>query len=213
MKQKDTLANPKSLLCKGLTALKSIKLLYQEVNKTNEIIVLLKQKWQKRELPLTELEIKNAFAKINELTILVKLRSFQFRLLHASTVTNIHLKHYGIKSHRYCSFCEIHDETLRHLFFDCEVTQEIWEWFKTHVLEDVTFKSVLLSNMGVTILNVLSLIAKHYIYVSKCENKRPRIQGFKEYVKYYIKLEKEVAKMKDKQKVHEEKWKYINEFI
>ena len=43
---------------------------------------------------------------ITKITICVKLRSFQYRLLFSALITNIHLFYYGIKETQLCTFCE-----------------------------------------------------------------------------------------------------------
>ena len=90
---------------------------------------------------ITDEELKSSFNNINSLILLVKLCSFQFRLLHASTVTNIQLKHYGIVNHNQCTFCEGYKETLWHLLYDCELVMDIRAWFESQTT-DVNFKQI-----------------------------------------------------------------------
>ena len=49
----------------------------------------------------------------------VKLRYFQFQILHRTLVTNRKLKLWKIKESELCSFCELEVESIDHLLYDC----------------------------------------------------------------------------------------------
>ena len=200
-----------------ITLLQTIKLaskptskIYQQIN-TNKLG--LEHVWSKQKVVLTFDELLNAVKEVNALTIAVKLRSFQFRMLHAAVITNVQLKHFKIKDTNLCTFCNFTKETTEHLFHTCEYVSQIWEWFTNHVNKPITFKDVLLSSMGVKILNTLSLLAKHYIYTSRCNGEKPNLERCFNYFKRYQLIEQEVAKNKGKIAAHEEKWRFINEYI
>ena len=57
-------------------------------------------------LNITSEDLVKVINNINKITICVKLRSFQYKLLMLATVTNIDLKRYGIKESELCTFCE-----------------------------------------------------------------------------------------------------------
>ena len=64
---------------------------------------------------------------INAITICVKLRSFQYRLILPALITNIQLKIYGIKENDLCSFRGVNRETIVHILFECPKVKVIWK--------------------------------------------------------------------------------------
>ena len=71
-------------------------------------------------------EFGKEHVSIYSLTNVPKYRSFQYRLMQRGIVTNIHLYKWGIKPSENCSLCSKEKETLTHLFFHCQVSQELW---------------------------------------------------------------------------------------
>ena len=79
-----------------------------------------------------------------------KLREFQYRLLHNATITNIQLKNWKLKTSYLCSFCNEEPETKS--------------------------EQILGINNHLPINNLYNHICttvKHYIYVCRCDAKRP----------------------------------------
>ena len=75
--------------------------------------------------------------------------------------------------------------------------------------EDLTFKMRLMSKTGFPILDSLSVMAKYYIYTSKCKEKIPDKQGFINMVDSCKKLEEQIAIESNKLAKHEKKWRGI----
>ena len=59
-------------------------------------------------------------------------------------------------------------------------------------------------------INALSLIVKHYIYVTRCAQKIPTVENCERYVKDMINLERNVAISKGKLEAHNIKWRDLN---
>ena len=80
--------------------------------------------WSVRfQLTLSYVQFIQLFSEMRKITNSSKLRSFQFRLLHLSIVTNVQLKKWKILDSDICTFCKNYSETLEHLFFHCENAQ------------------------------------------------------------------------------------------
>lgn len=55
--------------------------------------------------------------------------SFQYRLLNYVLFTNTKLLKIGLLLTDQCTFCNVNEETLYHLFFECSHMQAFWECF------------------------------------------------------------------------------------
>jgi len=53
-------------------------------------------------------------------TLESKLKSFQIKLNHRAVVINVQLHGFGLVDSNLCIFCNLHPETLVHLFFSCD---------------------------------------------------------------------------------------------
>ena len=129
-------------------------------------------------------------------------------MLLGSVITNVQLKHFGIKTTNKCTFCEQSVETLYHLFWDCIKIQGIWQWFISETDSELSFENVLLSNSNLTqkINNTLLLVAKHYIYHTKCANETINVKTFLNYCIEIKNLEEKVPYNKNNQNTHNTKW-------
>ena len=184
--------------------------LYNDIlQKDTGIFVSLANNWEKAGLQVSEEELKTANGKINKLTIAVKLRAFQFRLLHKAIVTNIYLKHCKIKETDLCTFCNNHRETVQHLMFECTYVKELITWTFKYGTERKTYKNWILSNLGTKLGDTISLIVKHYLYATRCSQEKPSLSSAKNYIKNIKELEKYVAISKNKYPSHLKKWHFI----
>ena len=67
------------------------------------------------------------------------LRFFQYKILHNILFLNKKLHLFGITNSPLCSYCNTYDETLIHLFCDCNSTKYLWLQLNRHFLSDLTF--------------------------------------------------------------------------
>ena len=87
------------------------------------------QKWAKEGedyINFEEDEILALVCNIYKITNYVKARSFQYRFLMKSLITNVHLAKFKIKSFNLCTLCNASKETLRHLFAECVIIKRFW---------------------------------------------------------------------------------------
>ena len=116
-------------------------------------------------------------------------------------------------------FCEDELETLVHLFLQCSLTKQFWQnvlnWINTHPGHDNVELSenmlLGLANCKTVTLNLLILIARYYIFLSKTRKEKPNLTAYKEGVKYFYYIKKEISFQQGKRveflKIH-----YFNTF-
>ena len=199
-----------SILSKTKKTPKIASYLYSVLNSRSTMIEDILQRWAKMGIYFQEENFRNAFQKINTLTNSVKARAFQYRLLTGSLVSNVHLKHYGIKDSDNCTFgCE-ERETLVHLFWQCLHIAPLIKWLSAKHTQEIKFEDFIISNFETEAINSLSLLMKNYIYITRCQENVPTIEAFKQFAIQSKKLEEIVAKSKKRLFVHERKWMVID---
>ena len=123
-------------------------------------------------------------------TIEVKMRLFQFKMLHNILYTNDRLYKMKIVNSEMCTFCDSALETPVHLFFDCNVTTKLRHEFVDKIgkefnakFEDFTRKRVMIGFIkdwkgpNRMLLNHLIMLFKRYIYTQKCKNTDLSLHG------------------------------------
>lgn len=71
-------------------------------------------------------EWENLCTRMKHITGITNFRLFQYKILQKALVTNIKLNIYKIKDSTSCTFCSQHPESLIHLFWECELVQNLW---------------------------------------------------------------------------------------
>ena len=107
-----------------------------------------------------------------------KLQDFQYKLIHRILITNSFLYKYGFKETELCTFCTETNESLVHIFWECNYVRNFWlalgNFLKIcGVSLPLNAKDIILgltehSSTKGTINNVL-IILKYYIYVYRCK--------------------------------------------
>ena len=158
---------------------------------------------------LTLDEMKGCIQKINTITIYVKLRSFQYRLLMTAVITNIHLQKYGVKDTDLCTFCMQEKETIEHLLYDCKYVRPLWSWLQEKVNTKLDFSKIYLNEILLNprlVENCIALLIKFYIYRTRCMGQRLSLQSCKNYIEEFKNIEEEIARSKGKSQMHTIKW-------
>ena len=147
------------------------------------------------------------------------LKNFQYKLLHRIIPTNKFLFLINLKETKYCTFCKTEEETIEHLFYDCNKTYTFWQQFSNCVrLFFVDFelnkKNILLGSQEYSLfLNLLVVIAKKYIYSCKLSEKVPNIKELEMKIKYYYSLEKYVAIKNNKSIAFDKYWSPLQQIF
>jgi len=135
-------------------------------------------------------EQETAFMHKIELEREVKLKEFNFKLLHGFLACNRNLKRWRIKESCVCDICD-QSQTIEHLLFGCIYVKPLWKKLNTIYGINITFKQIL--GLDCTckhngILTLLSfLIYKEWLLASLQNTRRCSTLQF-EYYKNEISL-------------------------
>ena len=156
------------------------------------------------------------FKNIYRATNITKLRSFQYRLLQRSLITNVQLNKWNIKSTDKCTFCQRESETVLHLLIYCPVVAELWvnmELFMNtynkdpiHFAVDTVLTNRLIYQPVGHIKNAICLMVKYFIYRQRCFNQLPNIHQCKQYIWSIENNEKYYAIKNNNLQKHLKKW-------
>ena len=175
-------------------------------------------KWN-RDLNLQEDEVFEAFNHLYTLTYDIKIRMFQFKVLHRIIPLNKFLFRIGIVEMYNCSFCHVEPESIIHIFCECNVTRNLWFDIQTWLTENnVNIQScskedLILCNTGVYILDILCLVFKYYIFVKKCKQEELTVQGFRALLKRIYETDRYIVQTKNKYDKWKTKWQDITHLL
>ena len=187
----------------------SVKLMYRMLIADEGLVTKYQEKWEKSLGKIEYSDFVKYIRNIYSTTTCTKLPAFQYRFLVHAVITNIHLKYYKIRSNDNCSFCDVHQETYRHLVYECVKNQPLWDWIRKVVKNEMRWDQIVFNNVTQNPKmkkNCLILITKHFIYRERCLGKECTIVGLKKYVRNYEQIEYQIAKQKGKISQHELKW-------
>ena len=164
---------------------------------------------------VSNIDWKIAYSLSFSCTVSTCLRSFHFKYLHRRIPTNVFLAKCQISPTEKCTFCKNEPETLIHLFLQCPFTNQCWQnilnWIKTYPnCKNVKFCEIMLlglANCEIKILNLMLLIARYCIFLSKLRIEYPTLAIYKEKVKFFHLLEKESASQQGKLVEFLKKWR------
>ena len=108
-----------------------------------------------------------------------------------------------------CDFCTMELETINHLFWECLYVQRFWTELSNLLKNcnvDITFSlrtitigiTQRINNPNIQVKNFIILLAKYFIFESKCQKLTLSFIHFKSYLKQRLKVEKQIHLMKDK---------------
>ena len=194
---------------------------YETLVQDDHILNEKLEKWQKDiGINIPYKEFAKGFVDINITTNITKLRSFQYRLLHRSLVTNIKLHKWKIINSELCSFCQREPETLLHMLIYCKHVQELWIKMEQFMLEfsndpinfnvdTVIWNRIIHTPIG-HVKNLICLVTKQFIYKQRCLKKKLNWQECAQYVRTIERNEKYYAVKNDNLFKHERKWRPNN---
>ena len=104
-----------------------------------------------------------------------------------------------------CTFCQWEEETINHLFLECEYSKTLWSDIQNWLEDDlpnISSRDVVLGFVGGQFYgrmeNFLLLLYKRFIYVNRFSNKSFKFEGFKVYIKGIMKIEEKTASKNNK---------------
>ena len=114
-------------------------------------------------------------------TIESSLRSFQYKILNNILYLNERLIKFNIVGSPLCSLCGAYNESIKHLFCTCTVTQRLWDQLRSWLYEVISFpilepKTVILGLPSQTtsnyiLINHISVLFKRFIFLKTKERK------------------------------------------
>ena len=156
-----------------------------------------------------KIHVTNFFCTIDS-----KLRSFYFKIVHKTIALNDFLHKIKRRDSPICSLCDKENETMVHLFCECDKVTPIWIDM-LDVISQKCGKSVNVTNFekmfGICsdkFLSYLFLLLKYYIYTCKFKGNLPNFIAFKCFVKKQREIEYMSAKKRNKLPIHFKKWRF-----
>ncbi len=208
---------PESNYSKMIQKSLSSQYYYNEFIANGKILEKVTNRWENTfDLPMNTKDFSKLFVEIKVITLSTKHRSFLYTLLHQATVTNVRLLEWKMHTTGNCTFCDVHQETLLHLFWECPTAKHLWnsvmQWYngKTNQNVHLNSKKVLLCkpvSNALHCLNTIVLVTLQYIYASRCLGNIPNFGQLKAKIMDIQNIEKYIAVKNDKMKKHENKWK------
>ena len=186
------LASEFSELCHSLHSVTKGARHYYNIISKNEHIPSFCTKWQNK-LVYQNLDWMNIFDNVRKIKE-VKLKWFQLRIQNRIIGTNIVLKSMRLRVDDLCSFCSLERENIEHLFVNCIHVTNFWQTLLTCLknieVVDTNFNlekdTILLGctkNHNISnVFNYVILVAKFYIYKSRCEGSLPNLFSFRYYL-------------------------------
>ena len=175
-------------------------------------------KWQNI-FPSKTFQWSSIFTLASKLTLHTKLQNFQFKFLHHVIYTNLKLFKMKLVNSPICSFCQMSEETLLHLFCECKVTREFWTNYAIGLVEEKTQLYMQLSSFDICfgynittpnfLLNQLILIGKVAIFQCKTAEYMPSINNYKTLIKDTEKIERHIALQNNRIDRHIKRWKSV----
>lgn len=196
-----------------------VRIAYTCMNNRTFVTDAKRNRWEvKFDIELWPEQFAKIYKAIWSITNNSKLRSFQYRLLMHALVTNVQLFRWKLTSSARCTFCNLTDETEKHLLFECPKVQPLWRkvasWLAT--IENRTInlnaKEVIFNNVNTApkhVTNTIVLVTKFNIYRARCMKVPVSVFNLREDIVLYYKMEFLGALVKNKVLKCNEKWQGV----
>ena len=188
---------------------------YKDMNKSGVALRKVASVWTKKlNVIHTPTSCAEHFKAIRLITTVVKLRSFQYRLLHNKIFCNDILVHWGKSNNNVCNLCGLSKQTILHLMYDCPKVRPIWSKLQALMrkhkvecefsLDKIIFNEVHENRTHVT--NTIALIVKQFIFRHKCTGEQFKFEDVVREIKTYYYIELYNARIVDKVKGIYKRW-------
>lgn len=172
-----------------------------------------------------DIEQVKVFTTIKRATVDAKLRWFQFRILHNILTTNKSVAKYNREQEEHCTFCKRYPESIEHLLWNCQYSFSLWNCLSnkinTYCNHSIRFsfnKNLIILGISQntqtdTVLDLIILLAKHYIYRSKVNKTKPNYNHFENLLAMRYMIEKQMSITNSTFSKFQTKWKPYNILI
>ena len=187
--------------------------MYYLLNKTHEIPTG-QNTWNKL-YNIPENKWKNIHMFPFRTTKYLALQWFQISINHNVLVTNKLLFNMKINDDALCTFCQLSNESIVHLFWKCDKTQQFIRnvkiWLNSYDIHyDINEKYFLLGlqedHILPKILNFILLYAKYYIYLARCKKQVLYLIVFQKKLKFVYKVHKQIAFSNQEEEGFQKDW-------
>ena len=155
----------------------------------------------------------------HKVTLDIRTRIFQYKLLNRIVYTNKLLYKIGLSDTSLCTFCGEYEESLEHLFLHCRFSNNFWMQIVSW-LNDLNITIIELKDSEIMLgyinesphwffLNHALIIGKQVIYSSRLSKSKPLFSQFIVKLKHIERIEYYIAKKRDRCSFHEKKWKIL----
>ena len=165
------------------------------------------------------LDWKQIYLIPHKVTLDVKTRMFQFKILNRIIYTNKLLNKMRLTDTSLCTFCGEYEESLEHLFLHCKFTKDFW----THTINWLNKSNITISRLndgeillGITkenphwtLLNHILIAGKQVIHTNRLRKTKPLLPQLIAKLKYIEHIEYFIAKKRDRLKFHQLKWEIL----
>ena len=203
-----------NFLNKVVSCPKPTKLLYTHQIKAKQISIKQIERWE-TVFENNNIEWKNVFKTPHTTTVDSKLRNFQYKYIMRIVRTNKDLFKFKLVNSTLCDFCNQASESRYHLFWECSHVQELWRqisniFLTNNITIQLSYETIsfgtLTQRKYTTPINYIILLAKYYIFRSKCLKENLTFTHFKRYLIDKIRTEQHIAQRKGKLQLHEARW-------
>ena len=151
------------------------------------------------------MDVQKIFLHTIKTTSDTKLRWFQYRLMYRILPTQKYLYKMKIVNSPTCLFCNIEEDSIVHMLWDCSKVQCFWNKFVEWIKENFPHCSQVCLSKELIILgkkngfysdkvfDLLILIGKYYVYCCKVKNTVPNINVFLHIARRRFKVERQIA--------------------
>ena len=197
---------------------KTTSFAYQSLSNKVNVVPKAQQKWitEFDNMPDSkEIIWKNVYSMPYRCTLDTKTQYLQYRFIHKILPTNTFLYRIGLVDDYKCNFCKTEEETMKHLMWSCNYVSKMWSdvcnWLKDlNINVNITYWDVCFGIYGnkeyLSFLNMIILLLKRYIYRCRVQEMHPLFNDYKNVVIFTEKMEKNIAKNRDKYGSHVKKW-------
>ena len=186
---------------------------YRLLNSSKDITLSKGMSKWKDLFDLSDKECKNIILLAFKCTINTKLQWFQYRIVNKILCTNSFLYKIGKAESSLCTFCGRHEETIVHIFWECENIQTFLS-----LVEDYCFNNlhcglhlgkkelILGDTRDKSCRNLICLQIKYYIYSMRCMKKDVNVLGCISYIRSLLEICKNIAYRKSKVDRYRQFW-------
>ena len=169
------------------------------------------------------LDWKEIYLIPHKVTLDIRTRIFQYKLLNCILYTNNLLYKMKLSETPFCTFPGLYEAPPEYLFFYCQFSTSFWmqtvNWLKNIDLkiDKLDVKDVILGHPKIkahwTLLNRIIIVGKQTIYSNRSRRTNPTLPQPIEKFKYIEHIEYSIANRNDRLKFHNQKWKIFNNFL